>query len=46
LLANNWRDVIAGDIPCPEHNHFSILDAFASPEAELCKAAIRMMGLS
>ena len=38
--------VIAGDIPCPEDNHFSILDAFANPEAALCKAAIRMMGLS
>jgi arylformamidase len=46
LLANNWRNVIAEDIPCPEDHHFSILDAFANPESALCKAAIRMMGLS
>jgi len=45
LLANNWRSVIAEEIPSPEDNHFSILDAFANPEAALCKAAIRMMGL-
>jgi len=45
LLANNWRSVIAEDIPCPEDNHFSILDSFANPEAALCKTVIRMMGL-
>jgi len=46
LLANNWRSVIAEDIPCPDDNHFSILDAFANPETALCKAVIRMMGLA
>mgnify|MGYP003425439212 CR=1 FL=1 len=37
--------VIAGDIPCPDDNHFSILERFADPESELCKTTIRMMGL-
>jgi hypothetical protein len=37
--------VLAGDIPCPEDNHFTILGNFANPDSELCKAAVRMMGL-
>ena len=45
LLANQWSAVIAGDIPCPDDNHFTILNSFANPETELGKAALRMMGL-
>jgi arylformamidase len=45
LLAGNWSNVIAGDIPCPDDNHFTILDSFANPESELHKTALRMMGL-
>ena len=45
LIANQWSSVIAVDIPCPDDNHFTILNSFANPEAELCKAALRMMGL-
>lgn len=45
LIANQWSGVIAGDIPCPEDNHFTILNSFANPEADLCRTAVRMMGL-
>jgi arylformamidase len=45
LLADRWAGVIAQDIPCPEDNHFTILNSFANPESELGKAALRMMGL-
>lgn len=45
LIANKWSSVLAEDIPCPEDNHFSILDAIANPGSPLCQAAIRMMGL-
>ncbi len=45
LLAERWAPVIAGSVPCPEDNHFSILDRFADPDSDLCKTAIRMMGL-
>ena len=45
LIANQWSSVIAADIPCPDDNHFTILNSFANPETELCKAALRMMGL-
>jgi arylformamidase len=45
LLANQWAGVIAEDIPCPEDNHFSILNSFADPQHALCKAALRMIGV-
>ena len=45
LIANQWSGVIAEDIPCPDDNHFTILNSFANPETELCRAAVRMMGL-
>jgi arylformamidase len=45
LIANRWSSVIAGDIPCPDDNHFTILNSFADPQTELGKAALRMMGL-
>jgi len=45
LIAKQWSSVIAGDIPCPDDNHFTILNSFADPQTELGKAALRMMGL-
>ena len=45
LIANQWSGVIAADVPCPDDNHFTILNSFANPESELGKAALRMMGL-
>jgi arylformamidase len=45
LIANRWSQVLAGDIPCPEDNHFTILNTFANAESGLCKATLRMMGI-
>jgi arylformamidase len=45
LIASRWANVIARDIPCPEDNHFSILERFADAESELCRATVAMMGL-
>jgi arylformamidase len=42
IIAQSWRKVLGEDIPCPPHNHFSVLDAFADPASGLCQAAIRM----
>jgi len=45
LIARQWAAVLAQDIPCPDDNHFTILNTFANPQSELCRAALRMMGL-
>jgi len=45
LIARQWSGVLAQDIPCPDDNHFTILNTFANPQSELCQAALRMMGL-
>jgi arylformamidase len=43
LIKAKWRKVIAGDIPCPGGNHFTVLDRFAGPESGLFQAAMKMM---
>lgn len=45
IIAQSWRKVLGEDIPCPQDHHFSILDSFADSQSELCRAALRMMGL-
>ncbi|HZP88399.1 MAG TPA: alpha/beta hydrolase [Burkholderiales bacterium] len=45
LIKRKWAKVIAGEVPCPDDNHFSILERFADPQSQLCKATCRMMGL-
>lgn len=45
LLADKWSNVIADNIVSPGDNHFTILDAFSNPESNVCKSALRMMGL-
>ena len=45
LIASQWASVVAADIPCPDDNHFTILNTFSDPESELCRATARMMGL-
>jgi arylformamidase len=45
LIAQAWRGVIGEDIPCPEDNHFSILERFGDRDSALCRATLRMMGL-
>jgi arylformamidase len=46
LLAERWAGAIAENIVTPDDNHFTILDAFADPNNAVCKAALRMMGLT
>lgn len=45
LLAGKWSNVVADNIVSPGDNHFTILDSFSNPENDVCKAALRMMGL-
>jgi len=45
LLAGKWSNVVADNIVSPGDNHFTILDSFSNPESDVCKAALRMMGL-
>lgn len=45
LIANQWASVIGADLPCPDDNHFTILNSFSNPASELGRAALRMMGL-
>jgi arylformamidase len=44
-LAARWKKVTAAEIPCPNDNHFSILDGFTDPSSTLFKGAMTMMGL-
>ncbi|MGH8677555.1 MAG: alpha/beta hydrolase [Burkholderiales bacterium] len=45
IIAQSWRKFIGEDIPCPQENHFSMLDALANRNSDLFKSALRMMGL-
>jgi arylformamidase len=45
LLAQKWSNVVADNIVSPGDNHFTILDSFSNPGNNVCKAALRMMGL-
>lgn len=46
LIAQAWHKVIGEDVPCPQENHFSILDRFGDRDSDLCRATLRMMGIS
>lgn len=45
IIAQAWHKNIGADIPCPEDNHFGILETFADGQSELFRASMRMMGL-
>jgi arylformamidase len=45
LIREQWKSVAKDDLPCPEDNHFTILDRLAEPGSPLFKGALRMMGL-
>ena len=45
LLAKRWRSVVNFDIPMPQANHFSIMDALAEPSSPLFAGALRLMKL-
>jgi arylformamidase len=43
LIKERWGKVVAGEIPCPEDNHFTILERLADPDSELFKGAMKMI---
>jgi arylformamidase len=43
LLGERWRAAVAGDIPMPGVNHFSVMDGLADPSSDLFKGAQRLM---
>jgi hypothetical protein len=45
IIAQSWPGNIGADIPCPEDNHFSILERFADGQSGLFRASMSMMGL-
>lgn len=45
-LGRRWKSVLAADIPCPDDNHFSILNQLRDPSSALFKGAMRMMDLA
>jgi arylformamidase len=45
LIKHNWGEVVAGEIPCPDDNHFSILERLADPDSALFAGMLNMMGL-
>ena len=45
LLGERWRGVLAGDIPMPGTNHFSVVDGLAAQSSALFAGARRLMRL-
>lgn len=43
LIRERWAGVVKGEIPCPDDNHFTILNRLADPDSVLFKAALRMV---
>ena len=43
LIQEQLGPAVAGEIPCPEDNHFTILERLADPDSVLFKGALRMM---
>ena len=44
-FGRHWKKVLAQDIPCPDDNHFSILERLRDPSSALFRGAMKMMGL-
>jgi arylformamidase len=45
IIAQSWPRNIGADIPCPEDNHFSILERFADAQSGLFRSSMKMMDL-
>ena len=45
LIRDQWKSVAKDDLPCPDDDHFTIVDRLAEPGSPLFKGALRMMGL-
>jgi arylformamidase len=43
LLGERWKSTLAGDIPMPGTNHFSVMDGLADPASALFQGAQRLM---
>jgi len=43
LLGSRWKSVIAGDIPMPGKDHFSVMDGLADPSSALFTGARKLM---
>ncbi len=43
LLARKWKRVVAGEVPCPGDNHFTVLDRFSDGKSELFRATANMV---
>ncbi|MCC7548706.1 MAG: alpha/beta hydrolase [Burkholderiales bacterium] len=44
LIKARWGSVVAADVPCPEDNHFTILESLASSGSTLFRSALEMTG--
>ncbi len=44
LIKARWGKTVAADVPCPDDNHFSVLERLASPESALFRSALQMTG--
>jgi len=45
LVAKEWKKVLAGEIPMPGDNHFSVIERLADASSPLFRGALRMMGI-
>jgi len=45
LLGERWKGALAGDIPMPGKNHFSVMDGLADPRSALFQGARKLMKL-
>jgi arylformamidase len=45
LIRERWKPVVKDDLACPEDNHFTVLDRFATPGSALFQGTMKMMGL-
>jgi arylformamidase len=43
LIQERWAGVVKGEIPCPDDNHFTILERLADPQSVLFRSALRMV---
>jgi arylformamidase len=45
LIREKWKAVVKDDLACPEDDHFTILERFATPGSVLFQGASKMLGL-
>jgi arylformamidase len=46
LMKRAWGSIVAGEFPCPEDNHFTILGRLADRDSALFKGTLKMMGVA